>query len=55
MSVFRRRCTSCGTVDEARTYETYEAADDRGLDWTCAHCGATDTWDIVKEEPRTAS
>ena len=54
MNLFARRCTSCGAVDESARASTREELAG-AIDWTCASCGARDTWEIVKlESPRQA-
>jgi hypothetical protein len=53
-SIFKRRCTSCGEIDEREQWSSAEEAP-KALDWTCARCGARETWEIVKVTPSSAA
>ena len=50
MSEMVLKCTRCGKVDDARTFESAEVAQASMAHWACSRCAWTD-WELVAPIP----
>lgn len=43
------RCTRCGKVDDTRTFENANQAQDSMAHWACSRCAWTD-WELIEAD-----